>query len=633
MPGPWRGAIVPHMRHWQDLVSARRLGRKFMGHRDQYAHLTEQIWLVAGTQSTKTRSLLYASLGYLVDQWPSPKALVLPRLKDFKKVLDNRVRPFFNETPTLARHFPQRASLLKQAITYSAWTLDTCTLYMLCGELADDLRSFPISDLFFDEFDLLPIDCEGQGDPIELVLDRQKTWPRTKLAIGVTTPTAVDGHGWRRLCSGSHERLFVRCRSCGADQELHPDQLRWPADKTPDQIKVHRLASWACAYCKAEVADDGTKDRLVAEAADAFRYVPGTWAITGETPGGKWTPHADFDDRHQITRVHAAETTIRTGCVNSLYSQFVSLSEFAAHELAAKQKGNASEWTAHLNGWRCEPTIQQVAPAIDMTTLGEKATGSHYGLGTCPTSDGGKLALICDQQGNSRATAWFPYVVRYIAPGGDSWLVDAGKAMSFEELETLEKREYTIGSDRVAPDVVAMDGANGMMRVPIQTWAAKDPSHRIVLQGRFWPDFLWRERIAGSKKETLNKRIISGARVYSYHSNAYRTEVDSRMRWQEGSRKWNLPDDSPDFYLASLTAEEQVLDEIRLPGVGRTKQLVWKPRITHDQQGKIVVRTDNHWWDCEVMAAVVADILGWNETRPKGPKPKYGFIGMVEGGT
>jgi phage terminase large subunit GpA-like protein len=618
LPGPWRGGVVPHMRHWQDLVSARRLGRAFMGERDQYAHLTEQIWLVAGTQSTKTRSMLYAALGYLVDQWPSPKALVLPRLKDFKKVLDNRVRPFFEETPTLVRHFPRTAQALKQSITYSAWTMDTGTLYHLCGELADDLRSFPICDLLLDEFDLLPLDCEGQGDPIELILDRQKTWPRQKLALGVTTPTGVDGHGWRRLCSGSHERLFIRCPTCSVEQELHPDQLRCPKDAKPDAIKVHKLATWACARCGSEIKDDGTKDRLVAEASAAHLFVPGEWAVSEKYPLGHWTPHADFDASHRIKRIHAAETTVRSGHYNSLYSQFITLSDFAAHEMAAKTKGNASEWTAHLNGWRCEPFMPQATAPITVEQMAKSVVG-NYGRGTAPVG-ALRLVLTLDQQGNSRDSCWFPWVARAFGPEGKSWQVDCGQEKGWAALDKLCARGFTVGAETLAADAIAMDSSNGNVRVAVQEWAAKEPARRILLRGYQIMDQPFRRRTS----ESRGKKVIAGVVQYYFFSTAYKNQLNDLIRAHEDECRWHLPADVPQFFTDSLTSEEQVLQRVRVPNLGWQEMLVWQPRAMYTQQGNMTVRADNHWWDAETMALVTADINGWGampESTPDTPTP------------
>ncbi len=621
MPGSWRIGNAPQMRHWLDLVAARKIGRGYIGERDQYAHLMTQLWLIAGTQSMKTRSLLYAAMGYLVDVKPSPKAYILPRLKDFKRVLDNRLRPFFTETPQLLRLFPPGKRDRSSAITYQAWRLITQTVYMLCGELADDLRSFPVCDLFWDEFDLLPLNVEGQGDPIELGIDRQKTWPRQKLSIGATTPTTVNGHGWRRLCSGSHERLLVKCPTCEVAQELHPDRLRFPKGSTPDEIILHRLATWACVECGTEIPDDGTKERMVAEADRQRLWVPGTWAIDAQHTAGLWTPHADFDAAHRLTRIHPPETVVRSGHLNSLYSRFISLSEFAAHGLAADLKGDVEERIAHTNGWRAEPWLPQIVAPLTMERVAEVSTTQHYFSGACPAGPL-HIALICDQQGNNRASTWFPYEFRGFGLEGAEWQIEAGQAEGFEGLAALEGKTFNVGGVMMPVEVTAIDGSNGNMRVPLQEWAAAAPSRRFLLTGRFWPDYLWQLRQAGTSKEKRNKRIITGARVYNFHANAYKTELDGRRRGIAGAKAWHLPDDTPEFYLASMTAEEQKPQKIRIPGAyGKQSVLIWEPRTVYDQQGNIVVRTDNHWWDCSVMALVVAAVMEW-ENPPKRTAPR-----------
>lgn len=618
LPGRWK--CPPQMRHWLEIVTARKLGRHYIGERDQYAHLTEQIWLLAGTQSMKTRSLMYAALGFAVDLFPSPRAYVLPRKKDFKRVLDNRLRPFFEETPQLERLFPRGKRDRTIAITYEAWRLLNQTIYMLCGELADDLRSFPVCDVFLDEFDLLPLDVEGQGDPIELVQDRQKTWPRHRLTVGVTTPTEVSKHGWRKLCSGSHERLLIACPRCGAHQELSWRQLRWNDGATPDEVKLRRLASWACLYCDHRIQDDGTKEALVAEAAAARRWVPGTWGLSANHPTGLWTPKADFDDGHRLRQIHVPETTVRSGHLNSLYSRFISLSEFVSHGLHAEMKGGHEERTAHINGWQCEPTFPQVIAPPDLAKVAEVTTTYHYFHGQAPAGPK-RLALVCDEQGNNRESAWFPYEVRGYGEDGETWLVEAGDVHGFEDLARLEQKTFMVGGQSMVTDVTAMDGSNGTMRVALQEWAAANPRRRMLLTGRFWPDYLWQQRIAGSSKEKRNRKIITGARVYNFHANAYRTELDGRRRGIKGAKKWNLPDDVPDFYLASMTAEEQKTALVRLPGFHRKQSvLIWEPRVVYDERGNITVRTDNHWWDTAVMSLVVGDIMGWGRPQPKGSR-------------
>lgn len=641
MPGRWRGEVVPHMRHWQDLVTARRLGRRYAEQRgrevaehrqrildgafwkggigfDQYAHLVEQIWLVAGTQSTKTRSFLYAALGYSVDQHPAPAGLVLPRLKDFKRVLDNRVRPFFEATPALVRHFPQSKRARSRAITYQAWTLDTSTLYMLCGEVADDLRQFPMRDLWLDEFDLLPLDVEGQGDPIEIVADRGKTWTRSKLLGGATTPTQVHRHGWRRLCSGSHERLHIVCPRCRAVEVLDPDQVQVPDGAAADEVRVRRLATYRCRWCETEIPDDGTKDQLIAQAAAAGLWIPGKWEISAKHTAGHWQAAATFDLGHRLIELPPPETTVRSGHMNSLYSPFVTLSEFKAKEMGLAAKGDAAQRVAFVNGWRCEPTIEVIIPPPDLEQVTESATVYGYAHGTGPAlaAEGLHLAIICDQQGNSRDRAWFPFSTMLISPE-EAWLIEAGQVQGFTGLANLQRRKWMIGKVQMGAEVIAVDGNNGTVRVPLQQWAAEQPKTRMLLTGRQWPDFNWRQRDAGGEKEKRNRRIVTGARVFSFHANSYKTDFDGMMRGLPGSRRWNLPDDAPQFFIDSLTAEEQVKADVRIPGQGKKSVMVWTPRVVHDETGATTVRTDNHWWDTQAMALVVADIMGWSTIKPE----------------
>ncbi len=626
MPGPWRGGVVPYLRHWHELATARKQGKRYMGDRDPWAHLTEQIWIVAGTQSAKTRSFLYASLGYLVDQHPSPKGLILPRKKDFKRVLDNRVRPFFTETPKLADHFPKGKQDQKIAITYEAWTLDTCTLYFLCGDIADDLRSWPICDLLFDEFDLLPIDCEKQGDPIELALDRQKTWPRTRLALGATTPTTVDGHGWRRLCSGSHERLLVECPACNGHQELDPDQLRWPEDATSDDIKTRDLARFDCRWCKAS-HDSPAKDAMVRQAAEADRWVPGKWEISADHPSGKWLPRAKFDAAGRLFDVEPAATTIRTGHFNSLYSPFVTLSDFAAHHVHAKTKGSAAEWQAHQNGWRCEPSIPQVVVASSTEEISAVVT-LPYGRGVAP--EGQRILLTLDQQGNTTDSCWFPWVARAFGAAGASWQIDCGEVHGWDELEMLCARGFTAAGERRAADVIAMDSANGNMRVAVQTWCSKEPSRRLLLRGSQVLESPWRKRGSDSR----GKRMLRGVTQYYFDSTAFKNTLNDRLHGTKLAPPWFLPSDAPDYMLRSLTSEEQVPERKKIPGGGWRTIHVWQPRAMYNEVGMVVMRTDNHWWDCETMALVVSDIKGWKDlieipkpgTEPK-PAPNPEWIG------
>jgi hypothetical protein len=70
-----------------------------------------------------------------------------------------------------------------------------------------------------------------------------------------------------------------------------------------------------------------------------------------------------------------------------------------------------------------------------------------------------------------------------------------------------------------------------------------------------------------------------------------------------------------------MTSEEKVLEEKRIPNEGWRQIHIWQPRAMYSETGNIVLRTDNHWFDCETMALVVADIMEWNKLERPVPPP------------
>lgn len=643
-PGRYRLSLTPYMQNWAELVTARLVGPSYP-HRDPTAHLTQQIHFIKGTQLGGTL-FGYGQLGYVIDQHPRRCALVLPRLKDFKRILRGRVEPFFESTPQLARHLPVGLRNRREKMTREQWNLTPCDLLMLCGELEDDLRSFPIPFMFWDEISLLPLtlgDSDGgnAGDPIKLGIERQKTFDDA-LTLTVTSPKGVHAHGWVELCQGTHERLLVRCTRCHQDQELHPDQLRLH-DGTregcdlseidePDRIIVERLGRWRCRCC-GFLFSDQHKDRLVFEAARSDRWVPGRWGITPETPRGQWTAGVEFvrSDRggEQVREIPPLGSLIRSGHCNSLYSSFISFSKFAHAEVNAR-RGNRAGWIVHLNGWRCEPTLPMEADEADTLSTEQiiEVTAAGYPHRTAPAGD--LVCLVIDQQGNSAKDAWFPFSARSFAPGGESWLIETGVAESWEELEALEAREWSVGGRRLRALVSAMDASNGNLAVSMEAWCARKPWNRstgngargrLLLRGRQWlvGGKLIRQQYDQQRQGRQNskrRQVARGVVTYHWNVTSWADELDERMRGQ-GQFPWHLPEENPSDaalarHVVSLTAEE-VVDNPLFGRVRDAPQRVWRRRQVPTSGGRIAEREDNHWLDVERMHLVVAHVLEWDQ--------------------
>lgn len=622
-PGPWMGAKTPYWEHWHDIASARLLGPGFLGDRDPLAHRTEQIWLVKGTQMGGTRSFLLALIGWLAARHPAPMGYFLPRKEDFAKVQSDRLLPFFEECPQLDRLLPQGVDARRLNITQESWRLLASTIYYLNSSNAKDLRSKPLAYGAWDEFDQSPLFIEREGDPIALGLARHATFKRTGLAFGITTPTEVDRHGWRRLCMGSHERLLIRCPHCQADQELHPDRLRIvdgdgtiltipeaaKAGLEAEVVKMRRWGRWRCANSACEaLIEQHRKDRLVADACAARRWVPGTWRMDEQHPQGAWIPRADFAAGMRLLRAHPIETTIRTGHINSLYSPFMTLHEFAANALAATY-GTAADRAAHTNTFRAEPTVP--TPAAPPVPLAAITTRAEFPRGAGPVCIQ-RIITNADQQGSSRASSWFPYVVRGWAAHGATYLLAEGIAKDWDALAELEMTPWMIGGKPRLTDVMTLDGANGPMQVHVQAWAQANATTRLVLNGRDNLSDLVRQR---SNQGRTKRRTASNVRWYYYNVDAWKNTFADRLESaaagivRPGVPAWHLHHAPEPAYLASLHSEMpvRILDRRGQP------RIVWRPRMMINRNGQEVEREDTHWLDCEVHQLVTARIMGWDD--------------------
>ena len=638
----WSPKHARVFRHWHDVVTS-RLSGVALAH-DPFANRVEEIYLVTGTQIGKDRGWMNAVLAYAMDCYPRPIGYVMPRSRDLGKMVRGRIRPLITKTPRLERHLPRTESARADALAAGLLTVGASQVYTLAGGVANDLRSNPLRLEIINEFDIYPLIVQDEGDPIELLLDRMKSFPRDRLLVGGTTCTWIEYHGWKRLCLGSHERLLLACLNCGVQDWLDPDRIIVTAENAlPGDILADDLARWRCHLCQRDHTSD-EKDQMIAAATEAPGFtaaggwVPGIWRVDQSNPDGKWRPQAEVDPATgHLFRVEPPRTSVRSGWLNALYSPDISLGRFHAHELQAKLGGEGT-WRTHLNTWRAYPQLPRIepAPSVDNITA---ACRSTYALYSAPEL-AQKVIIACDQQGNQQDACWFPFVVRAFGAGGESWLVDAGQVHGWDELELLQQKTWTIaGVSRIA-DLIVLDGANGTMRVRSQTWSAGDARHRLVLRGVQFLNAPWIERRTTQSREKRNKRIITGARVFSFDSTGWKNELDLRIRTgsagaeafrtaiaapdpEDGSPRpprpatpWHLPAEAPDFFLQSLTSEERVQRMVRIPGEGMRPAMVWQKRAIYDHTGALSFREDNHWWDAETMALVGADIAKWNQLQP-----------------
>jgi phage terminase large subunit GpA-like protein len=628
-------------RRIMDVVTARRT-RVPLSQRDPYAHLTERLWLISSAQLGKTINAVYLTSAWQALHYPHlPIGMVWPRLELKKSQIRGRLEPLWRANPALASLMPPPESDdYESAIGDRMWRLNTgLKIRMLTGAIANDLRANPLAAVFLDEYDAIPLDVGDQGNPLRLVEDRGRTWGPDFLILGATTPTTVDAHGWKTLCAGTHERLMVTCPACQAIDWLNPEQVVPVDSEDPTEIRRRDLAAWTCRHC-------GTMHRTSAvvgmrtAAMDADTWCPGTWRIDDDHPLGIWEPSCSLDANGRLKdTIPPPDSETRSFHLNILYGRVWTVGRFLAEQMVALQ-GNAEDKRAFWNTARAEVWLPQGLP--DITDADKRAIVVDRPRGVVPNA-AQYLVLTLDQQANTDALAWFPWVLRAIAPGGESWLVDTGQVPSLRDdpgsggwagVDALCARVFKKeDGTAIRITIAAMDGANGNLAPRVRHWAAQEPARRILFWGnpRLKLDEPWRLYVPGQRAKIPWPSQVRG---WELNSNYWKDRVDDRRRRLHGTPGWHLPTDTPGFYLRSLwDSETRVVVQRQITGVGVREIIAWQPSQQADSQGNIMFRRDNHWLDCEMAAAAVAAIHGWDDSglaplRRK-LKRKFGKIGEV----
>jgi phage terminase large subunit GpA-like protein len=608
---PYVQSLTPYWRHWHSIARARITG--IVPDHDPTAHQVEAISLIAGTQIGKTQGLMSPLLAWVAVLYPRDLGVILPSHDTAKHFGKNKLDKVFRKSPRLHHLVPKGASEMQRLMGTKAWFLPELAIHFKNGAVALHLRSDDLPLVFLDEFDALPENVDGEGSPIALIDDRQKTFPFDRLRLGITTPTFVSSLGWSSLCKGSNERLLVACRFCGAHQYLDPDRIEpLRSGMSHSAIAAEDAAIWKCSKCARPHCTDDVH-LIMARACESLGFseaggwVPGEW--TQDAQGvGSWTAAATFSEATGRAETVARPTGLhRSGWLNSMYSRFITVGQFLAKDIETRNAKDEDR-QAFINGWRCEPFVARCASVTAETITVITADTPAYQHGMCPV-DAWRVVLSCDQQGETPEKSWFPYRVRAYAATGESWLVEAGKVVGFDQLELLAAKTWPIGQQVRAADLITIDTANGSMIRSIRQWCAREPMRRVSIagSGTMSPETPWSE----IRQTPRNAPTLCGLPVvFYYNAHHFRDDLFEVMRGAPGRQKFNVPANAPRFYLDSLQAEERIQEQAVIKGRHCIRS-IWRPRQWTDERGVLHMRRDNHWLDCEVMGHAAVTLLGW----------------------
>ena len=200
-PGKWSTDRVPFQREVMKAISDKR---------------TEKVVMMYGAQLSKTEILLN-TFGYFADYDPAPIMFLMPSQKLAEDFASTRLNDMVASTPQLRSKVTEkeggRDTKLQKEFSggYIALT---------GSNSATELSSRPIRVLLADEIDRFPSNVQGEGDPLNLAIERTKTFWNKKIVV-TSTPTIKNSSRIEsEYLNSTQEEYYIPCPACGSFQKL-----------------------------------------------------------------------------------------------------------------------------------------------------------------------------------------------------------------------------------------------------------------------------------------------------------------------------------------------------------------------------------------------------------------------------
>lgn len=507
--GQWRTDRTPYLKEIMDTLSVFHPAKKII-----FMKASQ----IGGSECANN------FIGYIIAHSPAPTMLVQPTSDLAKRYSRLRIAPLIEESPNVRDKVLRERK--KDASTLLQQDFINGTLVITGANSAAGLRSMPARFVMLDEIDAYPRDVEGEGDPVDLVLARQRTFSRRK-ALLISTPTIEGASKISEEFETSDKRYFyIPCPHCKEKQTLKFENLKWPEGKPQE-------ATYYCEHCGEEI-----QERYKTEFLGA-----GEWIAT-------------------------AESDIVGFFINSLYSPtgWFSWVDIAKDYEAAKKEFENEKKTEKMRTFVntiLGETYKEKGEAPEWRQLYLRR--EEYDIGSVPQ---GGLFLTCaaDVQKDrieAEVVAWGEnqesWSIDYVIVSGDTTLDSTWNAFG-ESIEKLYEHE----SGALLPiKLVGVD--SGFNTQAVYNFCRKYSISRVIpLKGS---DAL--TSIVGTPKavdvKQGGKLIKRGVRLWHVGSSLIKSELYSRLRVEEPIPGEPIPKGYHHFpqygeeYFRQLCAEKMVI--------------------------------------------------------------------------
>jgi len=416
------------------------------------------------------------------------------------------------------------------------------------------LASRPIRYLLMDEVDKYPASSGKEADPRSLARERTKTFAHNKKIFQTSTPTLKNGPIWQEWENADDQRrYYVPCPKCGHYQTLRFKQIKWP-DTAKTPDEVQATAYYECEQCQGIITD-------------------------GHKPGmlraGRWESEKKSGTRK--TAFH----------INAIYSPWVRFGDIA-YEFK-KSKDFPELLMNFVNSWLAEPW-EQTEVKMNSDLVLERQ--SEYEEGVVP--DGTMLITA----GVDVQKDHFYYTIRAWGTSMTSWNITHGFVDTWDEIEYVMNLLYKDrNGNSYQVNLCAID--SGDRTDEVYEFCAINQEWAVPVKGSSNP-LLSRYKISTIDK--IGSKAY-GMRLYIVDGHQYKDMIAGRLNRPNGPGSWMVYKGCDREYAEQICAEEKAIEK-----KGGREVEVWRPKGSH---------VANHYLDCEVYAALAADLLHVRYLQPE----------------
>ncbi len=504
-------------------------------------------------------------LGHMWDSRPRPSIYVTPTEKLARTLSRDRISQMLDTAPGLKdkvdRRFDKPGSLER-------W-INGARFGLAWAGSPTELASHPCALVMVDERSRMDEDVGGEGDPVRLAMARTKNYQGSKVGV-FSTPTAEGlcaTFAW--WATGTRMRWCWRCPGCGEWYVPELANARYPKDAPYDVI---RAETWMeCPHCQHEIRDED-RDGLDAD------YVPSIITEDGQielAPG--------VESRNPVASYWA------TGFV----SPFTTMGEIMEQYARAARDGGPGDVQAIVNTYAGElwkaPGESVPADLVKQRQIVELPDGIQL------------VTAGVDVQKDS-----LYYVIRGWAPQTTSVELAHGQLFGATEYDEVWLALARVMAEQYAglPVRLALvdSGYNTaqVYEVCRRNAGQWEPAKGSARMSQPFRDTLVDESRTGRAMKTL--------RLWSFCADTWKTWLYSRIKWEDGKPgAWYVTAGGDDADYCAQVVNERV-------------------RVTRGRREWYATGSmQNHYLDCEVMAAVAAHICNVRTLRPvkqREPEPE-----------